>query len=430
MVNEDATINCDKNNVIVGSIRINPGRLWTSLTDMAEIGKTKIGGVRRLALTDFDQRARDLLHQWSDIEKLNFRSDSIGNCFYRRQGSESSLPPLVIGSHLDSQPTGGKYDGVYGVLAGLEVIRTLNEHEIITKRHIDLVVWTNEEGSRFVPVMMGSGVFTGAISLPYALNQTDNNGISVGSALSQLGYDISDDNSVSRDIFGYLEIHIEQGPILEASCNTIGVVTGALGQRWFDVSIVGEEAHAGPTPIMLRRDALLAAADIISEVRSITVNYAPDSRGTVGYLEVFPNSRNVIPGKVKLSIDFRARDQETLDAMSLALRSRCLRDEVDLKVNISLNEVVNFPPQKFNEFLVNEVRVSANECGYSNQEIVSGAGHDAVYLAGITPTAMIFIPCKDGLSHNELESISADHAEAGCNVLLKTVIRIAGGVLG
>lgn len=424
-MNEYSTIHRDINQVILDTIKINPVRLWSSLTDMAEIGKTKIGGVKRLALTDLDQKARDLLHHWCNLEKLNFRTDSIGNCFYRRQGSDNSLPPLVIGSHLDTQPTGGKYDGVYGVLAGLEVIRTLNDQKIITKHHIDLVVWTNEEGSRFVPVMMGSGVFTGAIPLSYALSQTDNDGVSVGSALEQLGYNISDDNFVSRNIFSYLEIHIEQGPILESSCNTIGVVTGALGQRWFDVSIVGEEAHAGPTPIMLRRDALLAAADIISEVRLIAENNAPDSRGTVGYLEVFPNSRNVIPGKVKFSIDLRARDQETLDVMTLALRSRCLHNEVSHKVKISLNEVVNFPPQQFSKFLVNEVRISANECGYSNQDIVSGAGHDAVYLAGITPTAMIFIPCKDGLSHNELESISADHAEAGCNVLLNTVIRIA-----
>lgn len=427
MIDAAVTKSREEKNDMEESIRINSGRLWNSLMEMAKIGQTKIGGVRRLALTDIDQQARDLLHQWCNLENLIFRSDAIGNCFYRRQGSDSSLPPLVIGSHLDSQPTGGKYDGVYGVLAGLEVIRTLNERNIITKHPIDLVVWTNEEGSRFVPVMMGSGVFTGAIPLPYALNQTDNNGISVGSALSQLGYNINNDNIISRDIFGYLEIHIEQGPILELSCNIIGIVTGALGQRWFDVSILGEEAHAGPTPIILRRDALLAAADIVAEVRAIAENYAPDSRGTVGYLEVFPNSRNVIPGKVKLSIDFRARDQETLDAMSLDLRSRCLRDEVSFNVKISLNEVVNFKPQDFNESLVNEVRASADKCGYSNQEIVSGAGHDAVYLAGITPAAMIFIPCKDGLSHNELESISVDHAEAGCNVLLKTVISLAGG---
>ena len=399
--------------------RIDGARLWNSLMTLARIGATEKGGVCRLALTELDRQGRDLFVAWAKEIGCTVRVDAIGNIFARRAGTRDDLPPVVTGSHIDTQPTGGKFDGNYGVLAGLEVLRTLNENNVRTQAPVEVVVWTNEEGSRFVPVMMGSGVFAGAFTLEHALAQVDREGVSAGDALAAIGY--AGERVAAHEVGAYFEAHIEQGPVLEANDKVIGVVQGALGQRWYDVMIDGMEAHAGPTPMELRRDALLVAADLIRTVNRIALDHAPHGRGTVGWVDVHPNSRNVIPGRVKLTVDLRAADDDTLLAMDRALRDACARAGLP----VTVDEVVYFAPQPFEPSLVASVRESADSLGFSSMDVVSGAGHDAVYLARVAPAAMIFVPCKDGISHNEIEEARADHLEAGCNVLLQAMLRAA-----
>ncbi|HEX7684253.1 MAG TPA: Zn-dependent hydrolase [Trinickia sp.] len=399
--------------------RIDGARLWNSLMTLARIGATEKGGVCRLALTELDRQGRDLFVAWAKEIGCTVRVDAIGNIFARRAGTRDDLPPVVTGSHIDTQPTGGKFDGNYGVLAGLEVLRTLNDNNVRTQAPVEVVVWTNEEGSRFVPVMMGSGVFAGAFTLEHALAQVDREGVSAGDALAAIGY--AGERVAAHEVGAYFEAHIEQGPVLEANDKVIGVVQGALGQRWYDVMIEGMEAHAGPTPMELRRDALLVAADLIRTVNRIALDHAPHGRGTVGWVDVHPNSRNVIPGRVKLTVDLRAADDDTLLAMDRALRDACARAGLP----VTVDEVVYFAPQPFEPSLVASVRESADSLGFSSMDVVSGAGHDAVYLARVAPAAMIFVPCKDGISHNEIEEARADHLEAGCNVLLQAMLRAA-----
>jgi beta-ureidopropionase / N-carbamoyl-L-amino-acid hydrolase len=402
-------------------LRIDGARLWNSLMELARIGATDKGGVCRLALTELDRRGRDLFIAWAKEAGCTVRVDAIGNIFARRAGVRDDLPPVVTGSHIDTQPTGGKFDGNYGVLAGLEVLRALNDAGVRTQAPLEVAVWTNEEGSRFVPVMMGSGVFAGAFSLAHALGQKDREGVSVGDALAAIGY--AGEQGAPHAVGAYFEAHIEQGPVLEANDRVIGVVQGALGQRWYDVTIDGMEAHAGPTPMELRRDALLVAADLIRAVNRIALDHAPHGRGTVGWVDVHPNSRNVIPGRVKLSVDLRAATDDTLLAMDRALRECCAQAVLP----VAVDEVVYFAPQPFEPSLVASVRDSADALGFTSMDVVSGAGHDAVYLARVAPAAMIFVPCKDGISHNEIEDARADHLEAGCNVLLQAMLRAANG---
>jgi N-carbamoyl-L-amino-acid hydrolase len=404
------------------ALRVDGTRLWQSLMALARIGATDKGGVRRLALTDLDRQGREVVMQWARELGCGVRIDGIGNLFMRRAGQRDDLPPVMTGSHLDTQPTGGKFDGNYGVLAGIEVLRTLHAHGIVTQAPVEVAVWTNEEGSRFVPVMMGSGVFAGAFTLEHALAQRDRDGISVGEALRAIGHDGAEPVG-GRRIGAYFEAHIEQGPILEANGKVIGLVQGALGQRWFDVTLTGMEAHAGPTPMELRHDALLAAADIVKRVNGIAREHAPHARGTVGCLDTYPNSRNVIPGRVQLTVDLRAPDDATLTAMSASLHDFC---GALPGVTVDIREVVYFPPQPFDPALVAAVGASARALGFASMDVVSGAGHDAVYLARVAPTAMIFVPCKDGISHNEIEDAQPEHLEAGCNVLLQAVLRTAG----
>jgi N-carbamoyl-L-amino-acid hydrolase len=330
----------------------------------------------------------------------------------------------MTGSHIDTQPTGGKFDGNYGVLAGLEVFKTLNDAGVTTAAPLEVVVWTNEEGSRFVPVMMGSGAFIGEFKTDFILAQKDRDGITVGQALHSIGYAGKDQVSPSG-IGAYFEAHIEQGPVLEAHDLTIGVVTGALGQRWFDVVITGSEAHAGPTPMSLRHDALLAASHIVQLINELALDHAPNARGTVGMLDVYPNSRNVIPGSVKLSVDLRADSDATLTAMVNKLNARAQEIAKQGKVSIALTQVVYFPPAAFANELVQAVRSGARTIGLSEMDVVSGAGHDAVYMARVAPTAMIFVPCKDGISHNEIEDAKSEHLEAGCNVLMHAMLACA-----
>lgn len=407
------------------ALRVDGARLWQSLMDLAQIGATPKGGVCRLALTDLDRQGRDLFVQWAKEAGCTLRVDAIGNIFARRAGTDDSLPPVMTGSHIDTQPTGGKFDGNYGVLAGIEVLRTLNARGIHTRAPLEVAVWTNEEGSRFVPVMMGSGVFAQAFTLEHALAQKDAAGVSVAEALQAIGYN-GPAGPAAHPVGAYFEAHIEQGPVLEKHNKVIGVVQAALGQRWYDVTITGMEAHAGPTPMEMRQDALLAASDLIAAVNRIATDRKPHGRGTVGQLGVYPNSRNVIPGSVSMTVDLRAPDDAMLSDMDAALQAVCAEIGTARKVGIQVQQVVYFPPQPFTPVLVASIRQQAAALGYSAMDVVSGAGHDAVYVARLAPTAMIFVPCDNGISHNEIENADPAHLEAGCNVLLHAMLDAAG----
>jgi N-carbamoyl-L-amino-acid hydrolase len=405
-------------------LRINGTRLWNSLMDLAKIGATAKGGVKRLALTDLDRQGRDLVVSWAREAGLSITVDQIGNVFMRREGRNPSLPPIVTGSHIDTQPTGGKFDGNYGVLAGLEVVRTLNEHGIETEAPIEVAFWTNEEGSRFVPVMMGSGVFCGAFSLETAYAATDIEGKSVRDELARIGY-LGDQVPGRHPIGAYFETHIEQGPVLEDAGKVIGVVPAVMGLSWYDCTVSGMEAHAGPTPMRLRRDALQVATTIMQEVVQIANRYPPYGRGTVGMVQVFPNSRNVIPGQVKFSIDLRNVNDDLLDTMHEEMLAFVAKTRADSGLSIELERVSYYPPCPFHPDCVDAVRKATAKLGYSTMDVVSGAGHDAIYTARVAPSGMIFVPCKDGISHNEIEDAQPAHLEAGCNVLLHAMLERA-----
>jgi len=410
------------------ALSIDGARLWDALMTLARIGGTDKGGVCRLALTELDRQGRELVIGWAREAGCTIRIDAIGNVFARRAGRDAVRPAIATGSHIDTQPTGGKFDGNYGVLAGLEVFRTLNDLGIETEAPLELCIWTNEEGSRFVPVMMGSGVYAGAFTLQHALDARDRDGVTVRDALAAIGYAGTDPAAVAdgAPVFGaYFEAHIEQGPVLEDAATTIGVVTGALGQRWYDVTVTGMEAHAGPTPMRLRRDALFAATHLIQEVIAIAQRDQPNGRGTVGQLDVFPNSRNVIPGRVRFSVDLRNATDAGLDTMDTAIRAAAAALAERFPVEVHIEQVVYFPPTAFAGSLVEAVRAGAQRLGLSHLDIVSGAGHDAVYVARHAPTAMIFVPCKDGISHNEIEDAKADDLTAGANVLLHAMLDMA-----
>jgi N-carbamoyl-L-amino-acid hydrolase len=400
---------------------VNGDRLWSSLMELARIGATEKGGVCRLALTDLDRQGRDLVVSWAKKAGLSITTDQIGNVFMRRAGKNPSLPPIACGSHIDTQPTGGKFDGNYGVLAGLEVVRTLNDLGVETEAPIEVIFWTNEEGSRFVPVMMGSGVFAGAFSLETALAAKDVDGKTVKDELTRIGY-VGDEVPGQHPLGAYFEAHIEQGPVLEDADVTIGVVTGVLGLRWYDCVVTGMEAHAGPTPMALRKDALQIATKIMQETVAIAHRYPPYGRGTVGFVQNFPNSRNVIPGRVKFSIDLRNVDNERLDTMDREIRAFVEKTAAESGLGITIEQVSYFPPCPFEKGCVDAVEGGAKDLGYSYMNAVSGAGHDAVYMARLAPAGMIFVPCKDGISHNEIEDAKPEHLEAGCNVLLRAML--------
>jgi len=407
----------------MNDLRIDGKRLWQSLMDLAQIGATPKGGVKRLTLTDEDRRARDLFCQWARAAGLTVEIDGIGNVFARRAGTEPGLPPVAMGSHLDSQPSGGKFDGAFGVMAGLEVLRTLNDAGVRTRAPMEVVSWTNEEGSRFTPVLMGSGVFSGIFTLEHVRAQKDLDGITVGEALDRIGYAGS---SRGHKLGAYFEAHIEQGPVLENEGKTIGVVQGTLGQRWYDVTVTGQDAHAGPTPMELRQDALIGASRFVLEVNRIAREFPDYARGTVGFLQVKPNSRNVIPGEVRTSVDFRNAKATTLDAMCEELARAAKRIETECRVTIELREIVHFKACAFDPVLVGHVRAAAATLGHPHRDIVSGAGHDAVSVARVAPAAMVFVPCAGGLSHNEIESATPADRAAGCDVLLHAALQAAG----
>lgn len=414
--------------VAIDELRVNSDRLWQSLMELAKIGATPKGGVKRLTLTDLDKQGRDLVVSWAKQAGMSVTIDQIGNVFMRREGTNPALPPIMSGSHIDTQPTGGKFDGNYGVLAAMEVVRTLNDHQIKTEAPIEVAFWTNEEGSRFVPVMMGSGVFCGAFTLEHAYAATDVDGKTVRGELERIGY-LGDQVPGDHPIGAYFEAHIEQGPVLEEADKVIGVVPGVLGLSWYDCVVTGMEAHAGPTPMGLRKDALQVATKIMQEVVNIGNRYPPYGRGTVGMVQVFPNSRNVIPGEVKFSVDLRNVSSELLDTMHAEIEAFVAKSAQESGLKIDIQRVSYYPPCPFHPDCVSVVREATEKLGYSNMEVVSGAGHDAIYTARLAPSGMIFVPCKDGISHNEVEDAKQEHLAAGCNVLLHAMLASAKPVM-
>jgi len=405
----------------MAEMKINGERLWASLMQMATIGATPKGGVCRLTLTDLDRDGRDLFVRWCKEAGCTVKVDQMGNIFARRPGRNNALAPVGTGSHLDSQPTGGRFDGVYGVLAGLEVIRTLNDHGIETERPVEASVWTNEEGSRFAPAMIGSGVYAGVFTLEYGHSRTDQQGKTIGEELARIGY-LGTEPMGRRPVHAFFETHIEQGPILEHEGQTIGIVTDAQGQRWYELTLTGQESHAGPTPMPVRRDALLGAARVIQLVNEIGLAHAPNAVSTVGMINSYPNSRNVIPGRAFLTVDFRNPDNADLLRMDAELKEGVARIAAQGRLEADLKQIFQYDCVHFDESCVGVVRAGAKRHGYVTRDIVSGAGHDACYMAQVTPTAMIFVPCIGGISHNEIEDARPEWIEAGGNVLLHAML--------
>ncbi|MCQ8240886.1 Zn-dependent hydrolase [Rhizosaccharibacter radicis] len=402
-----------------GNLAVDPDRLWNSIAETAQIGATAKGGICRLALTDLDRQVRDWFVARCEAIGCRVTVDDMGNIFARREGRNPALAPIAVGSHLDTQPTGGKYDGIIGVLAGLELLRTLHETGIKTEAPIEVVNWSNEEGSRFAPAMLSSGVFAGAFSRAWACDRTDRGGERFGTALEAIGYRGAEPCG-QHPLSALFELHIEQGPVLEAENKVIGIVTGVQGMRWYEVTVDGQEGHAGATPMRLRQDALLTAAAMVRSVGDIAAAHAPDAVGTVGLIECRPNSRNVVPGQVFFTVDLRHPSDAVLDEMEAAMRARFAEDARGLGFRV--DDVWNKPAVRFDGECIAAVREAAAGLGFPAREIISGAGHDAAYVAAVAPTTMIFVPCAGGLSHNEAESAEKDHVAAGANVLLRAVL--------
>ncbi|MEM8944665.1 MAG: Zn-dependent hydrolase [Planctomycetota bacterium] len=405
-------------------LKVNGARLWEQLMSLAEIGATPAGGVRRVTLSEEDRIGRDWFVRKCEVLGCSVEVDPMGNLFARRDGKDNSLPAVMMGSHLDSQPTGGKYDGAYGVLAGLEVIETLNEADIITDSPLEVVSWTNEEGARFAPAMIGSGVFAGEFTLDYAYSRKDKDGVLLGDALNAIEY-TGEAPLGRRRYAATFELHIEQGPILEAEQKSVGVVTGVQGIRWYDLVFAGQETHAGPSPMSYRRDPVRRAVAVLDKVYALSDRYAPDARVTIGELNARPGVRNTVPGTLTVAVDLRHPDEQTLTAMDADLK--IIASEVDepFGVETHLDEVWYSPPVVFDPKCVDAVRNAVRKLEIPTREMVSGAGHDAVYVSRVAPTSMIFIPCKDGLSHNEAESIEHEDATNGANTLLHAVLDVA-----
>ncbi len=403
----------------MNDLRINKDRLWHSLMEMAKIGATDKGGCKRLAATALDGQARDLFVKWCKDAGCSIAIDKMGNIFARRAGKNNDLPAVVTGSHLDTQPTGGKFDGVFGVLAGLEVLRTLEDNNVETNAPFECSVWTNEEGSRFQPAMQGSGVYVGRFDLEAELAKTDVDGLVLKDELAKIGY-LGDEEPGSRNIGAFFETHIEQGPILEDEDKIIGVVRLGQGIRWYNITVTGRESHAGSTPMHLRYDAMLAASHIVTKINGIAHDNPPNGLGTVGFMEVYPNSRNTIPGTVNFSADLRNPNPDVLAQMDDQLQSYCKELASKHKVDIDVDHFWYFEPVEFNAS--DNVEIAAKKLGYSHMDIFAGAGHDACYMADIVPTGMVFTPCKDGISHAEIEDTTSEQCEAGCNVLMHAML--------
>jgi N-carbamoyl-L-amino-acid hydrolase len=410
---------------MLDSVRINADRLWASLMEMAKIGATAKGGCNRQALTDLDRQCRDLFVEWCRQANCEVVVDALGNIFAQRAGSDAGRPPVLIGSHLDTQPTGGRFDGVYGVLAGLEVIRTLNEHAIDTSAAIEIVDWTNEEGARFPTSMMGSQVWAGVTPIDDAYVEEDPDGLTVGQELARIGYK-GELPAAPKPLTAAFEVHIEQGPVLEAEEKTIGIVTGVQHMGRHSITIEGQEAHAGPTPMNLRRDPMMALARFLPRLYELAEEQAPDGRITFGVVEVKPGSINTVPGHLMMSVDIRHPSSASYASMVSAMHRIVNEQCAALSLPVEVESYWESPAVIFDEDCINAVRGAVETMGYTAREIVSGAGHDSCNVAKVAPTSMIFIPCKDGLSHNEAEDVYPADIEAGANVLLHAVLQRAG----
>jgi N-carbamoyl-L-amino-acid hydrolase len=406
------------------NLRINSERLWDSLMEMAKIGPGVAGGNNRQTLTDADSEGRHLFASWCKAAGLTMGVDTMGNMFATRAGTDPDALPVYMGSHLDTQPTGGKYDGVLGVLGALEVVRTLNDMGVKTRHPIVVTNWTNEEGTRFAPAMLASGVFAGMHTQDYAYARVDAEGKAFGDELKRIGW-VGDEPVGARKMHAMLELHIEQGPILEAEGKDVGVVTHGQGLWWLQITLTGRDAHTGSTPMHMRVNAGLGMARITERVHQIAMSHQPNAVGAVGQCNVYPNSRNVIPGKVVFTVDIRSPEQAKLDAMKGEVMRAAYAVAKELGLGCEIEDVGHFDPVTFDPGLVKIVRQSAEKLGYSHMDIVSGAGHDACWINRVAPTVMVMCPCVDGLSHNEAEEISPEWAAAGTDVLLHAVLEVA-----
>jgi len=405
------------------NLKINSARLWDAINETAKFGGTAKGGVRRLTLGPEDKQVRDWFRKACEEAGLDVTVDALGSMFALRKGRNMSKAPIGIGSHLDTQPTGGKFDGILGVLGALEVVRTLNDAGIETDAPICVVNWTNEEGSRFAPAMMASAAYAGDFTVDDILSRKDHDGVTVGAALDSIGYRGAD--AVGTQKFsGFVELHIEQGPVLEAESKTIGVVDTGQGVMWFDGRITGFESHAGTTPMHLRKDALATLSEIVLATERVVTEIG--ALGTIGEAVIASPSRNVIPGEIAFTMDMRSADEGKLDAIEKGVRAAIAAIAAKRKVEVTFDKVWHKPPTHFNKDFVNAVEGAAEQLGYSHRRITSGAGHDACNLNNVMPTAMVFIPSKDGISHNELESSTQDDCAAGTNVLMHTILALAG----
>ncbi|MDZ4753518.1 MAG: Zn-dependent hydrolase [Phycisphaerae bacterium] len=404
-------------------LKTNGGRLWRSLMEMAEIGATAAGGCNRLALTEADRAARDLFVRWCEDAACRIRNDAMGNIFARREGSRAGAAPVLMGSHLDTQATGGKFDGVYGVLAALEVIRTLNDADISTPFPVEAVAWTNEEGARFSPAMMGSAVWAGALTLESAHGRTDASGCRVDEELRRIGY-LGDHSCVAGPVRAFFEAHIEQGPVLERAGRQIGVVTGIQGVRWLEIIVEGTSCHAGTTPMDARRDPVRAIAEVLPALFGMADRHQPEARLTFGRFATSPGAYNTVPNRAVFGIDLRHPDATVLEDLTRALettvRDACERHELACSVRLELD----CAPVSFSPDCVDAVQRAADACGYATLRMVSGAAHDAMHVSRVAPTAMIFVPCEGGVSHNEAERARPEDLEAGCNVLLGAILEL------
>ena len=406
------------------NLRINGDRLWDSLMEMAKIGPGIAGGNNRQTLTDEDAEGRSLFQNWCEAAGCSMGLDQMGNMFATRPGSDPEALPVYVGSHLDTQPTGGKYDGILGVLGGLEIINTLNDLNIKTKHPIVVTNWTNEEGTRYAPPMLASGVFGGVHTQEWAYDRVDADGKRFGDELVRIGWR-GDEKVGERKMHAFFELHIEQGPILEAENKDIGVVTHGQGLSWTEITIIGKDSHTGSTPMHMRKNAGLAMARILENVDEIALSHAPHAVGAAGHIDVYPNSRNVIPGKVVFTVDLRSPELAVIDDMEQRLISGAKKICDDMGLEVSFEKVGGFDPVTFDEKCVSSIRNAAERMGYSHMNIISGAGHDACWINGVAPSAMVMCPCVDGLSHNEAEDISKEWAVAGADVLMHAVIETA-----
>ncbi|MCF6304607.1 MAG: Zn-dependent hydrolase [Rhodobacteraceae bacterium] len=407
------------------NMKINSDRLWETLMEMAKIGPGVAGGNNRQTLTDEDSVGRHLFKDWCEAAGCTMGLDQMGNMFARREGTDPDALPVYVGSHLDTQPTGGKYDGVLGVLGGLEIIRTLNDLDVKTKHPIVVTNWTNEEGTRYAPAMLSSGVFAGMHTQEWAYDLEDAEGLKFGDELKRIGWR-GDEEVGARKMHAFFELHIEQGPILEAEGKEIGVVTHGQGLSWTQITVTGKDSHTGSTPMPMRKNAGLGMARMLELVDQIAWSHKPDAVGAAGHIDVFPNSRNVIPGKVVFTVDFRSPDLATIKAMEDAFREGASQIAGAMGLGVAFEKVGGFDPVTFDETCVSAVRNAAERLGYSHRDLISGAGHDACWINRTTPTAMVMCPCVDGLSHNEAEEISQEWAAAGANVLFHAVVETAG----